>query len=128
LKIQPLVTGNGDCTTSVRAGTGLKLENDAYEFIDKSPSELFGPSDVSVGNDSDPKHLAALRGAKVVSIHSARINWNEMGQEISGTIISRKVPCAGCGIDHDADECGKDFACIVKISPEEVFDSVMTPL
>jgi ADP-heptose:LPS heptosyltransferase len=83
---------------------------------------------VFVGNDSGPKHLAALRGAKVVSIHSARINWNEMGQEISGTIISRKVPCAGCGIHHDADECAKDFACIVKISPKEVFDSVMTLL
>ena len=83
---------------------------------------------VFVGNDSGPKHLAALRGAKVVSIHSARINWNEMGQEISGAIISRKVPCAGCGIHYDADECGKDFACIVKISPEEVFESVMTLL
>jgi ADP-heptose:LPS heptosyltransferase len=81
---------------------------------------------VFVGNDSGPKHLAALRGAKVVSIHSARINWSEMGQELSGVIISRKVPCAGCGIDYDADECGKDYACIVKISPEEVFKSVMT--
>ena len=82
-------------------------------------------STVFVGNDSGPKHLAALRGAKVVSIHSARINWNEMGQEISGLIISRKVPCAGCGIDYDPDECGKGFACIVKISPEEVFDAVL---
>jgi ADP-heptose:LPS heptosyltransferase len=83
---------------------------------------------VFVGNDSGPKHLAALRGVKVVSLHSARINWNEMGQEISGIIISRKVPCAGCGIDYDEDECGKDFACITKISPEEVFTSVMTLL
>jgi len=82
-------------------------------------------STVFVGNDSGPKHLAALRGAKVVSIHSARINWNEMGQELSGLIISRKIPCAGCGIDYDSDECGKGFACIVRISPEEVFDAVM---
>jgi len=83
---------------------------------------------VFVGNDSGPKHLAALRGAKVVSIHSARINWSEMGQELSGVIISRKVPCAGCGIDYDVDECGKDYACIVKISPEEVFDTVIALL
>jgi ADP-heptose:LPS heptosyltransferase len=83
---------------------------------------------VFVGNDSDPKHLAALRGAKVVSIHSARISWNEMGQELSGVIISRKVPCAGCGIDYDADECGKDYACIVRITPQEVFDAVTTLL
>jgi ADP-heptose:LPS heptosyltransferase len=86
---------------------------------------LLSFSTVFVGNDSGPKHLAALRGAKVVSIHSARISWNEMGQELSGLIISRKVPCAGCGIDYDTDECGKGFACIVKISPEEVFDTVM---
>src|SRR5215467_14467469 len=83
---------------------------------------------VFVGNDSGPKHLAALRGAKVVSIHSARINWNEMGQELSGVIISRKVPCAGCGLDYDADECGKNYACIVKISPKEVLDAVMALL
>jgi hypothetical protein len=41
LKIQPLVTGNGDCTTPVRAGTGLKLENDAFEFIDKTIVQNF---------------------------------------------------------------------------------------
>ena len=80
--------------------------------------------DVFVGNDSGPKHLAALRGVQVVSIHSARINWNEWGQEIMGSIISRKVPCAGCAIFHDADECGKGFACVVNISTDEVFGAV----
>ncbi len=79
---------------------------------------------VFVGNDSGPKHLAALRGSPVVSIHSARINWNEWGQELTGSIISRKVPCAGCAIFHDEDECGKGFACITRITPAEVFDAV----
>jgi ADP-heptose:LPS heptosyltransferase len=82
---------------------------------------------VFVGNDSGPKHLAALRGSQVVSIHSARINWNEWGQELTGSIISRKLPCAGCTIFHDSDECGKQFACIVDISVEEVF-AAMAPL
>jgi ADP-heptose:LPS heptosyltransferase len=77
-----------------------------------------------VGNDSGPKHLAALRGVPVVSIHSARINWNEWGQELTGSIISRRVPCAGCAIFHDSDECGKAFACIVDIKVEEVFAAV----
>ena len=40
-------------------------------------------------------------------------------------IISRRVPCAGCAIFHDDDECGKDFACIVEIKPQEVFDAMM---
>lgn len=79
---------------------------------------------VFVGNDSGPKHLAALRGAKVVSVHMARNNWNEWGQE-SGYVVSRKVPCAGCLIWHDPEECGKDFACLTGIKPEEVLRAVM---
>ncbi len=79
---------------------------------------------VFVGNDSGPKHLAALRGSPVVSLHSSRINWNEWGQELTGSIISRKAPCAGCAIYHDEDECGQEFACIRRIAPGEVFDAV----
>ena len=80
---------------------------------------------VFAGNDSGPKHLASLRGTPVVSIHSARINWSEWGQEMTGSIISRKVPCAGCAIFHDSDECGKQFACIVDIGVEEVFAAMV---
>jgi ADP-heptose:LPS heptosyltransferase len=76
---------------------------------------------VFVGNDSGPKHLAALRGAPVVSLHMARLNWSEWGQEIAGRIVSRRVPCAGCGIGLHGEDCGKDFACLRHIRPEEVF-------
>ena len=80
---------------------------------------------VMIGNDSGPKHLAALRGTPVVTIFSARINWTEWGQEGSGVIISRKVPCAGCAILHEPENCGKDFACITDIRPDEVFEQVV---
>lgn len=80
--------------------------------------------EVYVGNDSGPKHLASLRGVPVVSIHSARINWSEWGQEHTGVIITRKLPCAGCSIYHDVDECGKDFVCITQIKVDEVYDAV----
>ena len=79
---------------------------------------------VFVGNDSGPKHLAALRGAQVVSIHSSRIGWNEWGQEQTGVVISRQVPCAGCSLHHDPEECGQDVACITKITVPEVFREV----
>jgi ADP-heptose:LPS heptosyltransferase len=85
-------------------------------------------ADVVVGNDSGPKHLAALRGTPVVTLFTARINWAEWGQENIGTIISRRVPCAGCTIFHDADECGKDFACIRDIRVGEVFEAVAAQL
>jgi ADP-heptose:LPS heptosyltransferase len=80
---------------------------------------------VFVGNDSGPSHLASLRGANVVNLFLARQNWNEWGHENRGYIISRRVPCAGCNIYYDPEECGKGFACIVNISPEEVFRTVM---
>ena len=81
-----------------------------------------------VGNDSGPKHLAALRGVPVVSLHMARLNWNEWGQEQGGLIVSRRVPCAGCGIAADPDECGRDFACLRLISPDEVLAAALSLL
>jgi ADP-heptose:LPS heptosyltransferase len=78
-----------------------------------------------VGNDSGPKHLAALRGAPVVSLHLARNNWSEWGQENNGFVISRRVPCAGCSLHHEPEDCGQDFACIAHIRTEEAFDALM---
>lgn len=75
---------------------------------------------VFVGNDSGIKHLAALRGTPVVSIHCARIGWAEWAQEQTGVVVSRRVPCAGCALFHDADECGKGIACIADITVDEV--------
>ena len=81
-------------------------------------------ADAFVGNDSGPKHLASLRGINVVSIHMARNNWAEWGQEQSGVIVSRRVPCAGCAIYYEAEECAKEFACIRNIRPGEVFSAI----
>lgn len=82
---------------------------------------------VFVGNDSGPKHLAALRGTPVVSIHCARIGWAEWGQEQSGVVISRRVPCAGCALFHDADECGKGIARVTDIDVAEVLAATYHP-
>ena len=84
---------------------------------------LLSFSSVFVGNDSGPKHLASLRGTPVVSIHAGRINWSEWGQELTGVIITRRVPCAGCHIYHDPEECGKDYACM-NIRLDEVYGAV----
>jgi ADP-heptose:LPS heptosyltransferase len=81
-----------------------------------------------VGNDSGPKHLASLRGAPVVSIHCARNNWNEWGQENTGYIVSRRVPCAGCSVHFEPEDCGKDFACVVNVRTEEVFEALSRAL
>jgi ADP-heptose:LPS heptosyltransferase len=105
------------------------LASPRFQILEKKLSfdqfdALVSFCDAFVGNDSGPKHLASLRGANVVSIHLARNNWNEWGQENKGYIASRRVPCAGCSIHHEPEECGKDFACITNIRPEEIFDAV----
>lgn len=89
---------------------------------------LLSHAAVVVGNDSGPKHLAALRGTPVVTLFTARINWAEWAQEEVGTVITRRVPCQGCAILHHAEECGQDFTCIRGIRVEEVFDAVMAQL
>lgn len=104
--------------------------SDRFQLLDQRLSfDMFDAfisfATVVVGNDSGPKHLAALRGTNVVTLFTARINWSEWGQENVGSIVSRRVPCAGCAIFHDAEECGKEFACIADIAPGEVFDAVM---
>lgn len=97
-------------------------------IIGKIPFEIFDTllsfSKAFVGNDSGPKHFAALRGTPVVSIHSARIGWEEWGQEITGVVMSRKVPCAGCYIHYEPEDCAKDVACIKHIRAEEVFSEL----
>ena len=86
---------------------------------------LLGHAAVFVGNDSGPKHLASLRGTPVVSVHSARVDWREWGQTQTGTVISRRLPCAGCSLHADREkECGRDFACIADIGVDEVFAAV----
>ncbi len=80
---------------------------------------------VFVGNDSGPKHLASLRGSNVVSLHTARINWAEWGQELTGKIIHRQVPCAACHVYNDPEECGRDIVCMTSISVDEVWGAML---
>jgi ADP-heptose:LPS heptosyltransferase len=108
----------GHARLSPQRCTVLSGRRDYREF-----DALISHCAVFVGNDSGPKHLAAVRGVRVVSIHGGRIAWGEWGQEGDGLIITRHVPCYGCGIEEDKD-CGKGLACLTQIRPAEVFAAV----
>ncbi len=115
--------------SAARLGPGL-IGHERIQLIERTlPFDdldlLLSYCTAFVGNDSGPKHLASLRGSEVVSLHCARNNWNEWGQDNSGVIISRRLPCAGCQIRDYPDECGKDFVCMTAISPEEVLQAVL---
>ncbi|RYD74491.1 MAG: hypothetical protein EOP84_19840, partial [Verrucomicrobiaceae bacterium] len=79
---------------------------------------------IFVGNDTGPKHLAAVRGVFTISVHMGQVNWNEWGQDGEGLIISRRVPCVGCGIE-DPSECGKEMACLTQIQSTDVVEVVV---
>jgi ADP-heptose:LPS heptosyltransferase/Flp pilus assembly protein TadD len=104
--------------------------SDRFQLLDKRlPFDDFDAllsfCSVFVGNDSGPSHLASLRGTPVVNLFMARHDWNEWGHENKGYIISRRVPCAGCNIHYDPEECSKGFPCIINISTEEVFETII---
>ncbi|KON64245.1 lipopolysaccharide core biosynthesis protein [Komagataeibacter europaeus] len=81
---------------------------------------LLSCATLMVGNDSGPKHWASMRGTKVVSIHPGRDDLREWGQVFGGVVLARRVPCAGCGIRYDDTECGQDYACVRKVTVDEV--------
>lgn len=88
---------------------------------------LIANAAVFIGNDTGPKHLAAMRGVRTVSVHMAQVNWNEWGQDGDGLIVSKRVPCCGCGIE-DPTECGKELACLVSLTPRDLADAVIRVL
>jgi ADP-heptose:LPS heptosyltransferase len=109
-------------TPGLRSSDRCQLLDQRLDFDDFDAILSF--CTVFVGNDSGPKHLASLRGSNVVSLHTPRINWGEWGQEQTGSIIHRRVPCAGCHIYHEPEECGKDYICVTSISLEEVWGAM----
>jgi len=88
------------------------LDADTFDAIVSNARAL-------VGNDSGPKHLAATRGVPTVSVHVDRLNWNEWGQEGEGRIVSKRMPCTGCGL-NDLQLCGREAVCVRSIGVDEV--------
>ena len=95
-----------------------RLDFDVFEIIIAN-AKLF------IGNDSGPKHLAAMRGIPVVSVHSPRTNWSEWGQIDSGVILSRRIPCAGCSVTAEH-QCAKNLLCISSISVDNVYEAAIS--
>ena len=96
-------------------------------LLTSTPSAAVTPNLIAIcitGLISGISRNTDFPSADTVTLFTARINWTEWGQENIGSIISRRVPCAGCGIGLDGEDCGKDFACLRQIRPEEVFEAV----
>ncbi|QHI95846.1 hypothetical protein GT348_05930 [Aristophania vespae] len=106
-----------------------KLSNsDGIHVLDKLDPNLFdiviSYAALMIGNDSGPRHLAAVRGVPVISVSVPRLNWQEWGQNQGGLVISRKVPCAGCGV-NDVRHCGVGALCLKTIPVDVVFQEAL---
>ena len=112
----------GELGESLRRDKGVVLFEGRMDFdvLDAVVSH----AGAFVGNDTGPKHLAAVRGVFTVSVHMGQVNWNEWGQDGEGCIVSHRAPCCGCGIE-DVSECGKAMACLVQIKPRAVANAVL---
>lgn len=88
---------------------------------------LLANARLAICNDTGPKHLAALRGASVLSLAVARLDWREWGQNQTGTILTRQVPCAGCGLNKMS-MCTKEAACLRTIPVEDVLKAALSSL
>jgi ADP-heptose:LPS heptosyltransferase len=102
------------------------LSPDRLQMLGHVPDDVFDAiisnAHLFIGNDSGPKHLAALRGVPTISLHVGRLNWSEWGQVGEGSILSKRVPCAGCCLSQ-VDLCGREAACLTAITVEEVMEA-----
>lgn len=95
----------------------VMLGNIKIDHFDIIVSNAF----LMISNDTGPKHLASVRGIETISIHLARLNWQEWGQNQRGIIVTKPVPCAGCIINNDLDSCDADTLCIRSITVDDVY-------
>lgn len=85
---------------------------------------LMGECDVFVGNDSGPKHMAAMMGLATVTPHPGSGTAQEWGAAGARSVaLQSLIPCAPCGIDAP-EECGHGLACLQAISVDALFDQV----
>jgi ADP-heptose:LPS heptosyltransferase/GT2 family glycosyltransferase len=88
--------------------------------LSKLPAVLRA-SDLYVGNDSGPKHMAAALGVPTIGIHSGSVDAGEWGPVGPHALtIRRDVTCSPCYLARAAD-CHRALACLEGIGVRDVF-------
>ena len=101
-------------------GMGLNLCGQASPRVSAA---ILKHTNVFIGHDSGPMHLAACVGTPCVAVFSARgvpHQWYPRGE--SNRIIYHKPECAGCGLQICVEQKKK---CILSITVNEVQQAVM---
>jgi len=88
----------------------------------KDLASLLARVDVFIGNDSGAMHFAAMAGAPIISIFSARDYpglWYPYGK--NHLIYRKYIECEGCMLE----KCPRNNECLSLTTPEEVFQGVL---
>ena len=81
---------------------------------------LLGACALYLGNNSGPKHIAALLGVPTVGIHSGVVDAAEWGPVGPRAIaVQRNMVCSPCYLVKPED-CVRDMACLKRLEPAVV--------
>lgn len=111
-----------------------RLNNEIIQFLDKQCINLVGnitlgqlaavlhESDLLIGNDSGPMHMAAAVGTPLVALFGGGeyTYWKPWTDKKRAIIIRHLVPCAPC-FNLDC----RDNKCMKEISVKEVYDAAV---
>jgi ADP-heptose:LPS heptosyltransferase/GT2 family glycosyltransferase len=78
-------------------------------------------SDLFIGNDSGPKHIAAGLGVPTIGVHSGvvdAIEWGPLGP--NAVAMRRNMNCAPCYLEKVSD-CHRGHACMTGLPPRDVY-------
>jgi heptosyltransferase-3 len=108
------------------AGWGEAFSNMCGRLSPRESAGLLQRSQLFIGHDSGPMHLAAAVGTPCVAIFSARNPPGQWFPARSGHhCLYHKTECFGCGLTTCIAEKKR---CILSITVDEVFEAVMESL
>ena len=110
------------------AGSGGSIDSVAGQLELDELSAVLRASDVMVGNDSGPRHLAQAVGTPTVGIYWAgnMIMAGALGRTLHRIHMSWMTQCPACGSDltqvgWTAERCGHEFSLTDQVRAEDVY-------
>ena len=97
-------------------------------FLFDKELALISMLDVLVSMDSANMHLAALVGAKVITIWGATHPYAGFydSQRREDLIIQADLPCRPCSVYGNKPCYRKDYACLKQITPEQIIQKILS--
>ena len=109
-----------DNSQAVGEGGAVPLENRIGKTSMRELIDLLRGCDALLTNDTGTMHLAVMLGVPVVSVFGSTDPDATGPVGPSHRVLQHKVPCGPCFLR----ECPKDFACMEKVTVQEVVEAV----